>query len=247
MKLFLLYFFVFVISFPNIAIAQSCISANDCNSKGTVFYNQGKYKKAIKLFIKQADLATGKEDKNNLRVALNNLALANLKLGNVLLANAWIQVAKEYYTDDKITLFNYALITKQLNKINKPLAITGRYSRYAGYGEWSNLEIKELKKGIFKVHLYLQRYGVIESAEESGPAAYWDLYADGYLDGDNLIIKYKGLNEKDCAITMEKENIKFVAPRHNLNEECETGGYNTYVDGTYWLTDTREPIIKISE
>jgi len=110
MKWILTYILVALVFFPCAAIAQSCNSASDCNSKGTKLYTQGKYVQAIKYFEKQADLATGQEDKINLRTALNNLALANLRIGNILLANAWIQVAKEFYADDKATSFNYELI-----------------------------------------------------------------------------------------------------------------------------------------
>ena len=246
MKLILTYILMAVIFFPCGAVAQSCNSASDCNSKGTKLYSQGKYVQAIKYFEKQADLATGKEDKKNIRIALNNLALANLKIGNVLLANAWIQVSNEFYDgdSDKSTIYNYELIEKELRKISIPSTITGTYNRYAGYGRWNTLEIVELKKGTLKVHLYLQRYGFVESAEESGPAAYWDLFADGSLDKDNLVIKYEGIDAKECTIKMRRENIKFVAPDHKLAERCEVGGYNTYVHGTYWLTDTRRPIIQ---
>ena len=234
-----------VILFPYGAVAQSCNSASNCNSKGTKLYAQGKFVQAIKYFEKQADLATGKEDEKNLKTALNNLALANLKMGNILLANAWIQEAKELYADDKATLFNYELIEKEIKKTNIPSSITGTYSRYAGYGRWSTLKIVELKNGILKIELYLQRFGLVESAEESGPAAYWELSADGFFAENNLTIKYQGIDEKECAIRMKREDdIKIEAPRQNLTERCEIGGYNTYVHGTYWRTSAKKPLIQ---
>lgn len=233
------------IFFPCGAIAQICSSASDCNSKGTKLYTQGKFVQAIEYFEKQADLATGKEDKLNLRTALNNLAIANLKIGNVLLANAWIQEAKELYADDKATSFNYELIGKELKKTNIPSSITGTYSRYAGYGRWSTLEIVEPKEGKLSIELYLQRFGLVKSAEESGPAAYWELSADGFLTEKNLIIKYQGIDKKECEIRMKREDdIKIVAPWQDLTEKCQTGGYNSYVHGTYWRTSTKKPPIQ---
>jgi tetratricopeptide (TPR) repeat protein len=245
MKWILTYILMAVIFFPCGAVAQNCNSASDCNSKGTKLYAQSKFVQAIKYFEKQADLATGKEDKINLRTALNNLAIANLKIGNVLLANAWIQEAKDLYADDKATSFNYELIEKELKKTNIPSSITGTFSRYAGYGRWSTLEIVELKKGKLRIELYLQRFGLVESAEWSGPAAYWELSADVFLAENNLTIKYQGSDEKECAIRMKRENeIKIVAPWQDLTERCETGGYNTYVHGTYWRTSTKKPLIQ---
>ena len=241
MKWVSIYIFLAVMFFPYGAGAQSCNSASDCNLKGTKLYEQGKIVKAIALFEKQADFATGKDDEKNLRTALNNLALANLKIGNVLFANAWIQEAKERYADDKATLFNYELIEKKLKTTEMPSSITGTYSRYAGYGRWSTLEITESKKGKVSINLYIERYGLVESAEESGPAAYWKLSANGSLDVDKLTIKYEGEGKTKCEIAMKWEDIRIVAPDQNLPEQCQLGGYNTYVDGTYWRTSTQKP------
>jgi hypothetical protein len=97
-----------------------------------------------------------------------------------------------------------------------------------------------IKRGILGIELNVQRYALVESAEESGPAAFWQLSAIGNLVEDRLSIKYERADKTACDIAMKWQGIKIASPNQEL-KQCELGGRNTHVGGTYWRKSAQKP------
>jgi hypothetical protein len=217
--------------------ALACGSPASCNSTGSKFYAQGKYKEATQNFLRQVDLATGEGDQASLRVGLNNLALTALRLGKPLEANAWIQVARDRIGDDSITMHNLKLIRGELSH-RAGSNLIGTYQRYAGYGRWSRLDIRMNNDRTVHLTFNIVRYGIVPSADYVGPAALGTLEADAELRDGHLEAAYAGDKHVTCRFSLQPGELKIVVPNQDMPIQCKSwGGYNIDLNGTFWLVE----------
>jgi tetratricopeptide (TPR) repeat protein len=224
-----------------------CASAKECNDRGLSDVAAGKYQDALDAFLAAADLATGAGDNDTLLSAFEQLTAVNLKLGKPLMAHAWAQAALVAFDKDARALKNLEAAQQALQASPLPTGITGTYDSYAGYGYWSELKIVEQEDGKVQTDWFMMRFGAVPSAFDYGPAAMWELSADGSFANGELVLTYEGMDGASCQFTFKRIElaIELVSPQpEDLSQNCQTGGAGVFPWGPFWLVDTAIPSLE---
>ncbi|MEZ5830005.1 MAG: hypothetical protein R3D05_02360 [Dongiaceae bacterium] len=224
-----------------------CTDAADCEARAKSDIAGGRLEQALDALVAEADLATGAGDDVHLRAALESLTDVNLKLGKPLMAHAWAQAAATAFDHDQKATATLENAQKALPKAETITGISGTYDSYAGYGYWSELKVAELELGKVKTGWLMMRFGSVPSAWDNGPAAMWELTADGQYSDGALIVTYQGTDGGDCSLTFKRTPlaIEWVAPKpEELPESCQIGGAGVFPWGPFWLVDTAVPSIE---
>lgn len=234
---------------PSLAY-EICSSATDCLALGKSTELSSQPQQALDLLAAAADLATGSGDDQTLLSALEALTKANVEIGKPLMAHAWAQAAMIQFGDDPAAKQNLARAEEALPAIDPAAGISGTYDSYAGYGDWSEMRISERTDGTVLIDWSLLRFGAVPSAYDYGPAAMWEMSADGsYRDGE-LIIRYAGSDDSACELKFTKSGLGFewTQPKaEDLPEACQIGGANVFPSGQFWLVDTSDPHLEDAE
>jgi len=224
-----------------------CVDAVDCEKRAEADIAAGRNEQALEALVAEADLATGAGDEEHLFSALQSLTAVNIKLGNPLMAHAWAQAALVAFDQDPRALANLETAKQALQGQPAPSAISGTYDSYAGYGYWSELKIDGQDTGKIQTQWLMLRFGTVASAWDDGPAAMWELWAEGqYADG-NLAITYQGMDGAACHLNFKRTElaIELVSPQPDeLPPNCQTGGAGVYPIGPFWLVDTAVPTLE---
>ncbi|HEY3145460.1 MAG TPA: hypothetical protein VGJ75_03870 [Dongiaceae bacterium] len=88
------------------------------------------------------------------------------------------------------------------------------------------------------------RFGMIQRADEIGPAAEWELTADGRYTDSDLAVTYEGMDGASCKLGFKRTElaIEWVSPKaEDLSDNCLIGGAGVFPWGPYWLVDTAVP------
>jgi tetratricopeptide (TPR) repeat protein len=224
-----------------------CASAKECNDRGLSDVTAGKYQDALDAFVAAVDLATGARDDDALLSAFEQLTAVNLKLGKPLMAHAWAQAALIAFDKDARALKNLETAQQALQASPLPTGITGTYDSYAGYGYWSELKIVEQDDGKVQTDWFMLRFGAVPSVFDYGPAAMWELSADGSFANGELTLTYEGMDGASCRFTFKRTElaIELVSPKpEDLPQNCQTGGAGVFPWGPFWLVDTAVPSLE---
>ena len=82
------------------------------------------------------------------------------------------------------------------------------------------------------------RYGRVPSADYVGPAALGALEAKAELKDGHLQAAYAGDGDQMCRFLLQPGELKIVVLNQDQSAHCKSwGGYNTYLDGTFWLVE----------
>lgn len=221
-----------------------CTDPADCASRAEANIAAGRDAEALDALVAEADLATGAGDKEHLRGALESLTAVNLKLGKPLMAHAWAQAVLVAFDKDAPALANLETAKQGLQGWTQPSSIAGTYDSYAGYGYWSELKIIEHDGGKVQTQWFMMRFGAVPSAWDYGPAAMWELSAEGQYANGNLTVTYPGNDGAACELTFKRTDlaIEWVSPKaEDLPQNCQTGGASVFPWGPFWLVDTAVP------
>ncbi len=229
---------------------EICSSATDCLALGESTGLSGQPQQALDLLVAAADLATGSGDNQTLLSALEGLTTANIELGKPLMAHAWAQAAMIQFGDDPAAKENLARAQAALPAIDPAAGISGTYESYAGYGNWSEMRISAHTDGTLLMDWALLRFGAVPSADDYGPAAMWEMSADGSYRNGEMIINYAGSNDSTCELKFTKSGLGFewTYPKaEDLPEACRIGGANVFPWGPFWLVDRTDPQLDNAE
>lgn len=126
---------------------QSCSKIQTDARLGKQAYDQEKYQLALKHFKDQARWSAfcqnNDEDnllkisKRDIELAFNNVGLTYQKLGQNNWARAWFAI----FPQSSISQHNL----KRLPALTQNSTISGKYVKYAGYGEWNTVEVTATK------------------------------------------------------------------------------------------------------
>jgi hypothetical protein len=224
-----------------------CADPADCQRKAEADITAGHDDQALDALVAEADLATGAQDNEHLLSAFEQLTAVNLKLGKPLMAHAWAQAALVAFDKDARALKNLETAQQALQASPLPTGITGTYDSYAGYGYWSELKIVEQEDGKVQTDWFMLRFGQVPSAFDYGPAAMWELSADGQYANDELVLTYDGMDGASCHFTFKRTElaIELVSPKpEDLPQNCQTGGAGVFPWGPFWLVDTAVPSLE---
>ncbi|WP_180185315.1 hypothetical protein [Acinetobacter schindleri] len=129
-------------------LRAGCAKVKSYAATGKQFYDQKQYAKAVEQFEQQAAWSSfcsmNVEDggiaftEHAMSTAFNNVGLSYAKLGKPQWARAWFSV----YPDAKNSQFNL----KQLPAPKQSSHLSGKYVRYAGFGQWNTIEVKRTAK-----------------------------------------------------------------------------------------------------
>lgn len=223
-----------------------CTDPADCAKRAEADLAAGRTQQALDALVAEADLATGADDDEHLMSALQSLTNVNIKLGKPLMAHAWAQAASLTFDQDPRAQANLDTAIKALAG-QTFAAISGTYDSYAGHGYWNELKIAEQAGGAMKTQWLMLRFGMVASAWDDGPAAIWELWADGqYADGI-LTITYQGMDGGTCEMKFKRTElaIELLSPQADeLPQNCQTGGAGVYPFGPFWLTNADVPAIE---
>lgn len=224
-----------------------CADAADCAKRAEADIAAGRNEQALEALVAEADLATGANDDEHLFSALQSLTAVNIKLGKPLMAHAWAQAALVAFDQDPRALANLETAKQALQGQPASPEISGTYDSYAGYGYWSELKIDGQDPATVQTQWFMLRFGSVASAWDDGPAAIWELWAEGqYADG-NLVVTYQGTDGAACQLNFKRTElaIELVSPQPDeLSQNCQTGGAGVYPWGPFWLTDAAVPTIE---
>ena len=129
-------------------LRQGCAKVKTYAAQGKKFYDQKRYDQAIVQFKQQAAWSSfcrmnAKDGsttftESEIHTAFNNVGLSYAKVGQPQWARAWFDV----YPEAKSSQFNL----KQLPAPQKRSDLSGKYVRYAGFGQWQTLTVKRFTK-----------------------------------------------------------------------------------------------------
>ncbi len=227
-----------------------CASATDCLALGESIELSRQPQQALDLLAAAADLATGSGDDQTLLSAFEGLTKANIELGKPLMAHAWAQAAMIHFGDNPAAKENLARAQQALPAIDPAAGISGTYDSYAGYGNWSEMRISARADGTLLMDWFLQRFGAVPSAYDYGPAAMWEMSADGAYRNGEMTISYAGSDDKTCELKFTKSDLGFewTYPKaEDLSEACRIGGANVFPWGPFWLVDQTDPQLDNAE
>lgn len=142
--------FSYALSFEQEA-QQECSKVKQYANIGKKNYDQKQYSKALAQFQQQAawtqfcnyhtDETGIKFSERDLAIAYNNVGLTYAKLNKPLWARAWYQLNINSESELKSTQFNL----KQLPLPKTSSNLSGKYVRYAGFGEWNIITVQKHK------------------------------------------------------------------------------------------------------
>ena len=218
-----------------------CDSGATCNAAAKAALENGDREAALRAFLRQVDLATGERRTNGNDDALicdgfENLARLSIALGKPLRGNAWGQVARLKCMPNP----DLQARAGDLRNMVAPDPIAGLYWSYAGYGQWSEMTLTDRGSGKFQVEWYVQRYGLVPSADAYGPAALWQFEGPGERIDGRFTVRYDGVGldgeGTPCALDFEVQPFALVVAT-DLPTQCQNGGSSAYPRGTFWRVE----------
>jgi hypothetical protein len=227
-----------------------CTDLADCQRKAEADIAAGQYEQALEALVAVADLAAGEGDDARSLFAFESLTAINLKVGKPLMAHAWAQAALIRFEGNSRARANLENAKQALGAASPAGSISGTYESYAGHGYWSELKILEQEPGKVRTKWFMMRFGAVPSAWDYGPAAMWELSADGRYSNGELVITYEGSDGSACELAFKRTKlaIEWVSPTvEDFPRKCRTGGANVLPFGPFWLVDSAAPDFGVEE
>lgn len=219
-------------------LQQGCAKLKQYANNGKKLYDQKQYKKALEQFKNQAswsqfcmlnaDDTTVKVSDRDVAIAYNNVGLTYAKMNQPLWARAWYLLNIRDEIEPQSTRFNL----QQLPKPKPSTDLSGQYVRYAGFGEWNYLTVKNNKTS-------------------------YQIEFDGLYMGIRSLVYGPNMGEFDITMPLSKKQAvyRYEDCKIDLNFKSDTTsgnsikvtqsdgnsgcgfGHNVYADGVYFKVE----------
>ena len=215
-------------------LQQGCAKVKQYAVSGKKLYDQKQYNKALEQFKNQAawsqfcmlnaDDTTIKVTDRDVAIAYNNVGLTYAKMNQPMWARAWYLLNIRNEVEPQSTRFNL----QQLPKPQPSTDLSGKYVRYAGFGEWNYLTVQK-NKSSYQIEfegLYMGIRSLIY-----GPNL-------GTFEMTMPLTKSQAIyRSEDCQIELSFKSDSTVGNSIKVTQnDGESGcgfGHNVYADGVY--------------